>query len=119
MEPFDLEKAKAGNPVCTRCGSKARIICFDRDSEYPIVALIDRNSGEEISSHTKEGKFYSSEDTHHLDLFMIKEVREGFINIYTSDSCLGRCGSFIYKTLEEAYKNIDGGGYIKTVKIEL
>lgn len=30
MKEFDLEKAKAGHPVCTRNGNKARIICFDR-----------------------------------------------------------------------------------------
>lgn len=26
MKPFDLEKAKAGAPLCTRDGSKARIV---------------------------------------------------------------------------------------------
>ena len=30
MKPFDLEAAKAGKPVCTRDGRKARINCFDR-----------------------------------------------------------------------------------------
>lgn len=47
MKPFDLEAAKAGKPVCTRDGRKARIICFDRNWEYPIVALIECENGEE------------------------------------------------------------------------
>lgn len=29
LKPFDLNSAKAGKPVCTRDGRKARIICFD------------------------------------------------------------------------------------------
>lgn len=29
MKPFDLEKAKAGAPVCTRNGYKAEILRFD------------------------------------------------------------------------------------------
>ena len=32
MKPFDLEKAKAGSPVCTRSGEKVRIICFDANT---------------------------------------------------------------------------------------
>lgn len=43
MKPFDLEAAKAGKPVCTRDGIKARIICFDviNKSNYPIIALLE------------------------------------------------------------------------------
>lgn len=49
MKPFDLEKAKAGAPLCTREGFRARIICFDADNDrFPIVALIkDSNSSNE------------------------------------------------------------------------
>jgi len=41
MKPFNLEEAKAGKPVCTRSGRKARIICFDARNDQPIVALIE------------------------------------------------------------------------------
>ena len=41
MKPFDLERAKAGDPVVCRAGWPARIICFDRLCDrYNIVALI-------------------------------------------------------------------------------
>ena len=30
LKEFDIEAAKAGKPVCTRDGGKARIICFDK-----------------------------------------------------------------------------------------
>ena len=64
LRPFDLEAAKAGKPVCTRDGRKARIICFDAKCNKPIVALIyDCNKAflqaaieviEEIDSHLVE-----------------------------------------------------------------
>lgn len=40
MKEFNLEEAKAGKLVCVDNGEKARIICFDAHSEYPIIALI-------------------------------------------------------------------------------
>lgn len=41
MKPFNLELAKQGHPVITRKGKKARIICFDRNGDAPIVALVE------------------------------------------------------------------------------
>lgn len=41
---FSFELAKAGKPVCTRDGRKARIICFDARLYYreqPIIALVE------------------------------------------------------------------------------
>ncbi len=40
MKEFDLEKAKAGHPVCTRDGRETRILCFDRKGGSPIVVLV-------------------------------------------------------------------------------
>lgn len=45
LKPFDLEAAKAGKPVCTRDGRKARIICFDRVNSKSILALVDSTDG--------------------------------------------------------------------------
>lgn len=41
LKPFSLEAAKAGKPVCTRDGRKARIICFDKRGGSPIIALVE------------------------------------------------------------------------------
>lgn len=41
MRNFDINEAKAGKPVCTRGGRKARIVCFDARNDQPIVALIE------------------------------------------------------------------------------
>ena len=46
MEPFNLELAKKGYPVCTRDGRKARIVDFykrDWIAEYPIIALVGQH----------------------------------------------------------------------------
>lgn len=61
MKPFDLEKAKAGASICTRDGSKARIVCFDANNKrFPLVTLIkDSDNSEEYPVlYTKEGNFF-------------------------------------------------------------
>lgn len=81
MKPFNLEAAKAGKPVCTRDGRKARIICFDAKCIKPIVALIECENGEEmISSCDKDGKarIYEAQ----ADLMMLPEKKEGWIIIH-------------------------------------
>lgn len=121
LKPFDLEAAKAGKPVCTRDGRKARIICFDRNWEYPIVALIECENGEEmISACDKDGKarIYETQGT---DLMMLPEKKEGWVNVYKSYN-VGKkipCMASIYPTKEEAKKSsVVGFDYVDTVKIE-
>ena len=94
MKPFDLEKAKAGAPVCTREGFNARIICFDANNDrFPIVALIiDSNSSNEYPvSLTKKGRFSDGAADSQKDLFMAGEKKEGWINIYKGlkERCIG------------------------------
>lgn len=107
FKPFDLEAAKAGKPVCTRDGRKARIICFDRNWEYPIVALIECENGEEmISACDKDGKarIYETQGT---DLMMLPQKKEGWVRIYKSASNVYYLSSNIYKTEEEAKHSSD------------
>ena len=64
VKPFDLQKAKAGKPVCTRDGRKARIICFDAKGTFPIIALVDENAEEfayKTSINYECGKVFSTE----------------------------------------------------------
>lgn len=88
LKTFDLEAAKAGKPVYTRGGHKARIICFDmicpnsQGKNYPIVALITGDNGaEEIAVYDSNGKplrrFYDI-----YELMTLPEKHEGWINIY-------------------------------------
>lgn len=122
MKTFDLEKAKAGAPVCTREGFRARIVCFDADhNRFPIIALIkDSNSSNEYPvSLTKKGRFSDGEADSGKDLFMVGEKKEGWINIYKGLKERG-IGA-VYNTQEEAISmKINKGGvtYKATVKVE-
>ena len=81
MKPFDLEAAKAGKPVCTRDGRKARIICFDtiNKGNYPIIALSEDKGSEAIFYYNKDGKCNVGTE---LDLMMLPEKKEGWIIIH-------------------------------------
>ena len=118
LKPFDLEAAKAGKPVCTRDGRKARIICFDYNGEtgdYPIVALVSYNKGnncyERILKYTSDGLFNKYGDyKHDDDLMMLTEKKSGWINVYKER---------IYKTKDDAIRNIaPGTHFIDTIKVE-
>lgn len=122
MKPFDLEKAKAGASICTRNGSKARIVCFDANNKrFPLVALIkDSDNSEEYPVlYTKEGNFFDGEADSLKDLFMVGEKKEGWINIYKGleEKCIG----VVYNTKEDAMSrkiNEKSTIYITTVKVE-
>lgn len=121
MKPFDLEKAKAGAPLCTREGFRARIICFDANNDrFPIVALLEGDDGKECPvSFTKKGRFSDGEKDSPDDLCMVGEKKEGWINLYKAMT--ERCIGCVYSTKEEAmYKIVKDGGvaYIDTVKVE-
>lgn len=60
MKQFNLERAKAGDAVCTRNGMSVRIICYDMKAEgFPIVALIRRRDGSELGGYyTEEGRCF-------------------------------------------------------------
>ena len=99
MKPFDLEAAKAGAPVVTRDGKKARIICSDlNNGEYDLIALVAHYSGrEEIVSTKKDGRRLPNSERSTYDLFMASVKKEGWLNIYPKN-----CSSDIHPTRELA-----------------
>lgn len=118
MKPFDIEKAKAGHPVCTRDGRKARIICFDvKGDGYPIIALIDEGESEYTRYYNKKGKTEDYPDGY--DLMMASEKKTGWINIYPLkyEGRISIIYSCVYKTQKDAKENASSG-CIATVPIE-
>ena len=123
MEQFSLEKylANPSRKVVTRDGKSVRIICTDRrDLNFPIVALIEKDSGGEvIYAHTKDGICCNTCPTTY-DLFFVPEKHEGWINIYKSNYG-GYELSQVYQRKEDAetekYIN-DSDVYVTTTKIE-
>nr|DAG84013.1 MAG TPA: hypothetical protein [Caudoviricetes sp.] len=126
LKEFDLEAAKAGKPVCTRDGRKARIISFDRHGEdCPIIALVvdSKNAEcEEVIDYTLDGICNENIINHNkYDLMMFTRKKEGWVNVYKSYN-VGKktpCIASIYPTKEEAKKSsVVGLDYVDTVKIE-
>lgn len=73
MKNFDLEAAKRGAAVCTRCGCKARIVCFNVDSPlFSIVAMVrDSASGKETpQSYRDDGGWLPANTKCSQDLMM-------------------------------------------------
>lgn len=82
LKPFDLEKAKNGAEVCTRDGKKARIICYDRKTNYAdeaIVALVEvgvnESVVEELRSYTVNGEYWKNQEKD-IDLMLVEYEEE-------------------------------------------
>lgn len=129
LKEFNLEAAKAGKPIYTRDGRKARILCYDLKGVegYPIVAAIETHDylAESISAYDRNGRFDHDKENNN-DLMILLEKKEGWINIYnrntistSKENCYIMTGVSVFKTKESAisYKDKDKE-YIDTIKIE-
>lgn len=110
MKPFDLEKAKAGEPVMTQNGLKARVICFDRkEVDFPLVALVtDPESGTEtLETYQADGGYTTAGAVTSFDLVMAPVKKEGWMNIYSHDGGVFASvrGGPIFATKELADEN--------------
>ena len=111
LKPFDLEAAKAGKPVCTRDGRKARIICFDlKNEEYPIVAAIGNDSSETLLCYTLNGEIVKGNYKSDKDLMMLPKKRIGWINVQK--------GAGLFKSREEAERNGTDDYFVAKVEWE-
>lgn len=118
MKPFDIELAKQGKPVCTRDGRPVRILCYDFKSleNTPIMALIRLNERQEgVAHYYIDGKHFEN-GINDLDLMMVVEKKEGWVNIYNEGPDKYESSITIYSTKEEAHLS-RVGGCIDTVKI--
>ena len=84
MKNFDLEKAKAKEPICTRTGRPARLLDWNikNDIGYTLVsAIMDENGFESVELHTADGKAFRGTESEN-DLFMAPVKREGWVNLW-------------------------------------
>ena len=121
MEQFSLEKylANPSRKVVTRSGRAVRIICTDRrGTNYPVIALVEFDWGEDPIGYTKDGK-YRIRDKSDGDLFFAPETHEGWINVYRySDGGHAYAGA-VYDSKEDAEKRkIIDENYVATIKLE-
>ena len=123
MKRFNLEEylKNPSKKIVTRDGKAVRIICTDREySIYPVVALVkdDNRKLDVLVTYTKDGIPAEYNEAYYT-LFFVTEKKEGWLNIYRSESGFYLRGN-PYKSKEEAdevakanYKN-----FCTTVKIE-
>ena len=125
MKAFSLEDylKNPSRRVVTRDGREVRIRCTDRrgGKGQPIVALVGTPDMDEeyVGTYREDGRWSTSGCASDLDLFFAPEKKEGWLNIYRSESGFYLRGN-PYESKEEAdevakanYKN-----FCTTVKIE-
>lgn len=113
LKEFDLEAAKAGKPVCTRDGRKARIICFDAKTEdkKSIIALVPSRyypGFEDLITYPNNGNYHGGHKNDG-DLMMLPEKRSGWAKI--------RKDINLYNTKEEADRKMIGNDDYVTAKV--
>lgn len=114
LKPFDLEAAKAGKPVCTRDGRKARIICFDAKGDKPIIALVEAKGNKDALIEKVERYFINGHSVFDVgetnnDLMMLPEKKEGWAKV--------RKDINLYDTKEEADRKMIGNNEYVTAKV--
>lgn len=123
MKQFNLEEylKNPSRKVETRSGRKVRkILCTDRrDSNYPVVALVEFDWGEDPIGYTKDGEYRIGDKTDR-DLFFAPEKKEGWVNVF--EDAVGK-PSIPYSDVFTSKENAEESGknkdwYIATAKIE-
>jgi len=115
MKPFNLEKAKAGEPVQMGDGRPVTFLRFDVKSGRPIAAIVTENDadytpGEELmcfDENGDNGAGYGEE----FNLFMVSKTMTGWVAIgrvhvdkFDTDPPMAVCGD-VYPTKEAAKRN--------------
>lgn len=120
MKPFNIKEYN-DNPskkVITRDGKPVQILYTNARRDYPIIALVERNSGKDyLFSFLPDGTMcYNKESIN--DLFFASEKREGFINLYKNVYGGISTDAIVFSTKEQAQASKKYENYLDTVKIE-
>ena len=119
MQPFSLKEylINPNKKLRTKDGRKAKIIYTNAKGKYPIIALVEseNNLCESPRSYTADGICFPINEQ--SDLFFAGEKHEGWINIYSDESCSHYSGD-IFDSKDEALAVAEGYNYVATIKIE-
>ena len=125
MEQFSLEKhlANPSRKLVTGDGRKVKILCTNRKSTYPIVALVENHDSdnESVYSYRENGLYSLFSLSEQNNLFFAPEKHEGYVNVYRSlDKDRAYYLGNIYNSKSEAEDTRENTKfkYIATIKIE-
>ena len=120
IKPFDLEKAKTGAKLRTRCNYSVEIFRWDTRGDFPIKGMIKREGYDVSACWSLEGFWCRNHTPHSFDLVIVEEVEPKFkagvwiannkciyrvlmvYSRYYLETCEGVC---ITKAIEEVDKN--------------
>ena len=117
MKPFNLEEylKNPSKKIVTRNGRNVKIHCTNYESSQPIIAEIEGTS----YSFAIDGRFYNDYDESRNDLFFVPEKKEGWINLYRTETSSQYVTSNLYNSEEKAIEiGRTSENYIATTKIE-
>ena len=103
LKPFNLEQARAGKPICTRDGRKAIFLTTLSNKNFPVAAIVSCGQEENIYQYEINGVCDEHDDN--LDLMMLPEKKEGWVNVYRDN--FGLNCSIIYDNKDIALSRID------------
>ena len=103
MKPFNLERAIAGDPLCTADGQDGRFIAYVPEvrSVYKILIFVDGR----IATYTEDGRYSKYEDSD-LDLRMKPITRTWYMAVHDEQKFQEvKMNSRLYRSID-AVKNI-------------
>jgi hypothetical protein len=114
MEKFDLERALAGEPVCTRNGKDVtHLTFFDVDSRHQVVGVVEKS----LIRWTKKGYCFDVSHISEHDLFMKPKEKVIWVNVYKSVRGFLFLGNQ-FDTEEEAIDDAKGESiFVKRLRI--
>ena len=123
MEQFSLEKylANPSRKVVTGDGRKVKILCTNRKSPYPIVALVENHDSntEDVYSYRENGLYSLCSQSEENNLFFAPEKHTGWINVYRNSDSGHTYAGVVYDSKEDAEKRkVIDENYVTTIKIE-
>lgn len=109
MEKFNIERAKAGEPICTHTGRRARLLSTKLKNRFNNVVAVEINPGIEDTYHYDDlGNVDGScfDDVENMTLYMVNPKKKEetsnhsgkWVNLMNGFNCDRK----IYDTKEEA-----------------
>lgn len=84
MKPFNLEAAKAGKPLITRDGRRAKFLAHVPEATESHQVVIFVEGGRRPNGYYENGSYLEDEEAD-TDLFMAPEKVSGWVNLYQRD----------------------------------
>lgn len=119
MKPFDLEAAKAGAPLVTRDGRKAKFVAYVPEAEegHRLIAFV---TGADTTVDYFDDGYYFNSSVNDEDLFMFEEKKEPVVRWIWAmqEASSKRWYNTSYFYTDEEFSKINSSGKDTAIKLE-